>query len=213
MPLPIDLFNEFRIALDAFWYNTLLNLAAMHWGLLRGLVAMGYSVELMNRWLAQVAFAPLIALTNDSLRVGVTLAFVVALLVLGITYLLAAFVRLDVVRPRSAVAWYLAGVLFYSLGPQLYLGLTDFRAAISEGFYLSALDGLQSGVTATFAPLRSVDSSDLALGALCDHLGDYLPSGRGRIDGLDVALSYLRADGIDVMGYHPPTRGIACPPH
>lgn len=32
MPLPIDLFTEFRIAIDAFWYNTLLNLAAMHWG-------------------------------------------------------------------------------------------------------------------------------------------------------------------------------------
>ncbi len=213
MPLPIDLFAEFRIAIDAFWYNTLLNLAAMHWGLLRGLVTMGYSVELMNRWLAQVAFAPLIALTNDSLRVGVTLAFVVALLVLGITYLLAAFVRLDVVRPRSAIAWYLAGVLFYSLGPQLYLGLIDFRAALSEGFYVSALAGLQGSIGTAFAPLGSVETSDLAMGALCDHLGDYLPAGGGRIDGLDVALSYLRADGIDVMGYHPARRGLTCPPH
>jgi hypothetical protein len=213
MPLPIDLFAEFRIAIDAFWYNTLLNLAAMHWGLLRGLVTMGYTVELMNRWLAQVAFAPLIALTNDSLRVGVTLAFVVALLVLGITYLLAAFVRLDVVRPRSAIAWYGAGVLFYSLGPQLYLGLIDFRAAISEGFYVSALAPLQGSIGTAFAPLGSVETSDLAMGALCDHLGDYLPAGGGRIDGLDVALSYLRADGIDVMGYHPARRGITCPPH
>jgi hypothetical protein len=40
-------------------------------------------------------------MTSDTLEVAVGLAFLIALFVLGITYLLAAIIRLDVVSPRS----------------------------------------------------------------------------------------------------------------
>jgi hypothetical protein len=172
-------------------------------------------VEVINRWLAQNAFSPLIQMTNDTLEVAVGLAFVVALFVLGITYLLAAIIRLDVVSPRSAILWYIAGSLFFAVGPSLYQGMNDFRMTVAEGFYLSALNGLQGTVGGTFGSLSQVQSADLGIGAICDHLGVYLPgaTGAGRIDGLDVALAYVRADGPDVMGYPQPFFSPGCPPH
>ena len=88
-----------------FWYNILLSLAGLHWSLLRGLILMGYTVELVNNWLIENAFIPLITQTNASLSVAINLAFVIAMLILGITYLLAAFVHLEVVNLRSAIQW------------------------------------------------------------------------------------------------------------
>ncbi|MDX2139391.1 MAG: hypothetical protein SF123_15005 [Chloroflexota bacterium] len=213
--MPIDPTLGLRIAIDSFWYNLLLNLAGLHWGLLRGFIMMGYIVEVINRWLAQNAFSPLIQMTNETLEVAVGLAFVVALFVLGITYLLAAIIRLDVVSPRSAIIWYIAGSLFFAVGPSLYQGMNDFRMTVAEGFYLSALNGLQGSVGGTFGSLSQVQSADLGIGAICDHLGVYLPGATGaeRIDGLDVALAYLRADGPDVMGYPQPFFSPGCPPH
>ena len=52
--------------------------------------------------------------TNAGLSLALNLTFVVALLVAGITYLLAAFARLRVVEPKAALAWYLAGLLFFA---------------------------------------------------------------------------------------------------
>ncbi|MDX2137329.1 MAG: hypothetical protein SF123_04485, partial [Chloroflexota bacterium] len=213
--MPLDPTAPIRIALDTFWYNLLLNAAGLHWGLLRGFVMMGYVIEVINRWLAQNAFAPLIQMTNDTLQVAVGMAFMVALLALGITYLLAAFIRLDVVNPRSAILWYIAGVLFFTLGPSLYQGMNEFRMAIAEGFYLSALSGVQGSADGAFSSMGQVQSADLPIGAICDHLGVYLPgaTGAGRIDGLDVALAYVRADGPDVMGYPQPMYSPGCPTH
>ena len=211
----VDPLVGLREAIDAVTYNLILSLAGLHWSLLRGFIMMGYTVELVNDWLSQNAFAPLIAQTNASLSLAVSLAFVIALLVLGLTYLLAALIRLDVVNLRSAITWYIAGALFFALGPALYAGMNDFRTQIAQGFYLSTLGGLQGTMGATFDSLRQVQSSDLALGPLCDYLGVYLPgaTGPGAIDGLDVALAYLRAGGPDVMGYPYPLFSPGCPMH
>lgn len=211
----VDPLVGLREAIDAVTYNLILSLAGLHWSLLRGFIMMGYTVELVNDWLTQNAFAPLIAQTNASLSVAVSLAFVIALLVLGLTYLLAALIRLDVVNLRSAITWYIAGALFFALGPALYAGINDFRTQIAQGFYLSTLSGLQGTMGATFDSLRQVQSSDLALGPLCDYLGVYLAgaTGPGAIDGLDVALAYLRAGGPDVMGYPYPLFSPGCPLH
>ncbi|MCA0453839.1 MAG: hypothetical protein LCI00_07695 [Chloroflexi bacterium] len=211
----MDILGGLRVAIDTFWYNLILSLAGLQWSLLRGFIMMGYTIELINRWLATNAFAPLIQFTNNSLQVAVSLAFVIALLVLGITYLLAAFVRLDVVNPRSAIMWYVAGWLFFSIGPSLYQGMNDLRMTIAEGFYASALQGLQNSAGGSFNSLDQVKSTDLDIGPLCDHLEVYLPGATapGRIDGLDVALAYLRADGPDVMGYPQPMYSPGCPAH
>ena len=107
----MDILGGLREAIDIFYYNIIMSLAALHWSLLRGLVMMGYTIRLVNDWLIDNAFVPLIAQTNASLSGAVGIAFMIALLVLGITYLLAAFIRLEVVNFRSALTWYVAGML------------------------------------------------------------------------------------------------------
>ena len=213
MPIIDDMLQGLQVQIDTLWYNILLSLAGIHWSAERAFIMMGYTIELMNTWLVNNAFTPLIAQTNASLQVAVTAAFAIAMLVLGITYLLAAFARIRVVEPRSAFAWYLAGALFFALGPQLYQGMSDFRRDVSQAFYASTLSGLQSATESAFNSLDSVSSSDLGLISLCDNLGSYMPVWNATVDGLDVALAYLRADGIDIMGYPSTPSDPACQPH
>lgn len=211
----MDVLGGIQLQIDILWYNLLYSFAGLHWSILRGFVMMGYNIELLNHWLEEQAFSPLIAATNDSLRVAVGASFLVALIVLGITYLLAAFIHLDVVRPRSAILWYVAGVLFFTLGPSFYESLSDFRAGLSQAFYLSTLSGLESATGTAFSSLSNVVSTDLAIFTPCDNLGVYLPQATavGSIDGIDVALAYLRADGVDIMGYDAPIYSPGCPAH
>ena len=207
MPWVDDILNGLQVQIDKLWYDLLHLLAVAGWTLQKGLFMMGHAIELANLWLAQNAFAPLITQTNNQMRVTAGLAFVIALIVLGITYLLAAFVKLDVVSPRGAIGWYLAGVVFFQLGPLLYQGMNDFRRDLSTGFYTVALDSMQSAGS-PFSSLGAVTSSDLPPLEACDALGPYLPGATGfsnDVDGLDIALAYLLADGQDVMGYPPPT--------
>ena len=213
MPIVDDVLNGLQIQIDTLWYNLLFSLAGMGWSLQRAFLMMGYTIELMNQWLIDNAFTPLITQTNASLQIAVSLAFVVALLVLGITYLLAAFARMRVVEPRSAIAWYLAGALFFSLGPSLYQGMSDFRRTLSSAFYASSLSGLSAATGSAFDSLDSVSSTDMDILNLCDNFGSYMPVWNYTIDGLDVALSYLRADGIDLMGYPSTPRDPYCQPH
>lgn len=211
----MDILGGLQVQIDSFWYNILLSVAGLQWSLQRGFIMMGYTIELINEWLINEAFAPLIQQTNNSLSTAVSLVFVIAPLILGLTYLLAAFIRLDVVNFRSAVMWYVAGLLFFSLGPSLYQGMNDFRSTVAQAFYLSTLNGLQGNVNATFDSLNQVQTTDLGIAPLCDYLGVYLPGATGAngIDGLDVALAYLRADGPDVMGYDYPVYSAGCPIH
>jgi hypothetical protein len=213
MPIVDDVLNGLQIQIDTLWYNLLLSLAGLGWSLQRAFLMMGYTIELMNQWLIDNAFTPLIAQTNASLQLAVSMAFVVALLVLGMTYLLAAFARMRVVEPKSAIAWYVAGALFFALGPSLYQGMSDFRRTLSGAFYASSLSGLSAATGTAFNSLDNVDSSDLGLLTPCDNFGSYMPDWHYSIDGLDVALAYLRADGIDLMGYPSSPRDPLCQPH
>jgi hypothetical protein len=215
MPWVDDVLNGLEIQLDKLWYDVLRLLAVAGWALQKGLFLMGHAIQLLNLWLVNNAFAPLIAQTNSQMRVTASLSFVIALLALGVTYLLAAFVRLDVVRPRSAIAWYLAGAVFFQLGPSLYQGMNTFRQDLSTGFYGVALDSMQSAGS-PFSSLAAVSSDDLPPLQACDALGPYLPNAAGfshDIDGLDIALAYLRADGQDVMGYPAPVLTSCIQPH
>lgn len=203
-----DLLEGLQVQIDKLWYDILRLLAVTGWTLQKGLFMMGHTIDLINLWLVNNAFAPLIQQTNDQMRVTASLSFVIALIVLGITYLLAAFVRLDVVNPRSAIGWYLAGAVFFQLGPTLYQGMYEFRRDVSSGFYNVAMANMDSAGS-PFSSLGAVTSDDLPPLEACDALGPYLPGaqmtafGEG-VDGLDIALSYLLADGQDVMGYPAP---------
>jgi hypothetical protein len=206
----MPILDDVILKLYTFWYNLLYLLAAAHWGLMRGVFMMGYTIELLTQWMTTQAFSPLIQQTGDSLRVATSLAFVFALVILGVTYLIASIVRLDIVSPRNAILWYFAGVLFFSVGPSLYQGMNDFRRTVSSAFYLSVLNTLQGQTGSVMSSLNGVKSPDLGILKPCDNFGPYLgkPGGGGvtvNISGLDIALAYLRADGIDVMGYPYPT--------
>ena len=215
-PMQIDIFAGVRSALDSFVYNIAFSLAGIHWGILRALVMAGHLIERINIWLTEQAFSPLIAMNNEGMRVAFTLAFVIALFVLGITYMIAVFIRLDVVNFQSAVTWYIAGALFFAVGPSLYRGMNDLRNTVSNMFYISTLNGIQSDDGGAFS-LGAVQTADLGLAPLCDYLGMYLQNATlstNNIDGLDVALAYLHADGVDVMGYYAPLGyGLGCPVH
>jgi hypothetical protein len=202
---------DFARMIDEFIYSVIVMLAGVHWSLQKALLMAGYTVKLVNQWLIENAFMPIIAQTNNSLGVAVSVVFVVALLVLGITYLLAAFIRLDVVSPRSAIVWYIAGILFFTIGPSFYQGMNTFRLNISQVMYLSVLQGLDDNA-GDFSSLAQVNSNDLALGNLCDQFDVYLPgaAGPGPIDGLDIALAYLRGHAQDVMGYPQPVFSPGC---
>jgi len=213
MPIVDDVLNGLQIQIDTLWYNLLFSLAGMGWSVQRAFLMLGYTIELINQWLVDQAFTPLIAQTNASLQIAVSLAFVVALLVLGITYLLAAFARLRVVEPKSAIGWYLAGALFFTLGPGLYQGMSEFRRDVTQAFYASTLGELSATTGTAFNSLDNVSSTDLGLIALCDNFGSYLPVWSYTVDGLDVALAYLRADAIDLMGYPSTPRDPSCQPH
>ena len=202
---------DFARMLDELQYNLIVLIAGTHWSLQKAVLMAGYTIKLVNQWLIENAFMPIIAQTNDSLGLAVSVVFVVALLVLGITYLLAAFIRLDVVSPRSAIIWYIAGVLFFTIGPSFYQSMNSFRLNISQVMYLSVLQGLDDHA-GDFSSLAQVNSSDLDLGPLCDQFDVYLPgaTGPGPIDGLDIAMSYLRGHAQDVMGYPQPVFSPGC---
>lgn len=202
---------DFARMIDELFYSVIVLIAGVHWSLQEAVLMAGYTVKLVNQWLIENAFMPIIAQTNDSLSFAIGVVFVVALLVLGITYLLAVFIRLDVVSPRSAIMWYLAGVLFFTIGPSFYQGMNTFRMNISQLMYLSVLQGLDDNA-GDFSSLAQVNSNDLGLGALCDQFDVYLPgaTGPGPIDGLDIALAYLRGHAQDVMGYPQPVYSPGC---
>ena len=202
---------DFARMIDELFYSVIVLIAGVHWSLQEAVLMAGYTIKLVNQWLIENAFMPIIAQTNDSLSLAISVVFVVALLVLGITYLLAAFIRLDVVAPRSAIMWYLAGVLFFTIGPSFYQGMNTFRLNISQLMYLSVLQGLDDNA-GDFSSLAQVDSNDLDLGALCDQFDVYLPgaTGPGPIDGLDITMAYLRGHAQDVMGYPQPVYSPGC---
>lgn len=202
---------DFARMIDELQYSIIVLIAGIHWSLQEALLMAGYTVKLVNQWLIENAFMPIIAQTNNSLGMAVSVVFVVALLVLGITYLLAAFIRLDVVNPRSAIMWYVAGLLFFTIGPSLYQGMNAFRLNISQMMYLSVLQGLDDNA-GDFSSLAQVNSNDIGLGSLCDQFDVYLPgaTGPGPIDGLDIAMAYLRGHAQDVMGYPQPVYSPGC---
>jgi hypothetical protein len=202
---------DFARMIDELFYSIIVLIAGVHWSLQEAVLMAGYTIKLVNQWLIENAFMPIIAQTNNSLSLAISVVFVVALLVLGITYLLAAFIRLDVVAPRSAIMWYVAGVMFFTIGPSFYQGMNTFRLNISQLMYLSVLQGLDDNA-GDFSSLAQVDSNDLDLGPLCDQFDVYLPgaTGPGPIDGLDIAMAYLRGHAQDVMGYPQPVYSPGC---
>jgi hypothetical protein len=45
MPWVNDIINNLQIAIDSFWYNILMMLASLHWGLMRSFLLSGYTIQ------------------------------------------------------------------------------------------------------------------------------------------------------------------------
>jgi len=129
---------DFARMIDELQYSIIVLIAGIHWSLQEALLMAGFTIKLVNQWLIENAFMPIIAQTNNSLSIAVSYVFIVALLVLGITYLLAAFVRLDVVSPRSAFEYKPSDVpecpqwFKFKCGGLLFAGTGQFQRLGSE---------------------------------------------------------------------------------
>src|SRR5215203_4401021 len=93
------------IPLQSLFWNLLFEVAALLWMVDRALLSVGYFILTLTGWMSQNVFAPLLAVVSEQTGVLVGPIFLVALTVLGFTYLMAVFGRFDVVNFRSAVLW------------------------------------------------------------------------------------------------------------
>jgi hypothetical protein len=192
-------------------YYVIQNFAFVHWFVIRIVLGVGFTIQSLNRALTTTFFAPLIQQTSSQMRVAVGLTWVVALFVLGITYLMGAFFKAKVVHPKSAFLWYIAALIFFQVGPSLYAEMNTLRGTIQGAFYASSLTAL-SGITVPQMQNMGNGAAALGMTRLCDNFGPYLGSTAptNYFSGLDIALAYLRADGRDTMGYIAPSGGGEC---
>ena len=69
---------DFARMIDELQYSIIALIAGIHWSLQEALLMAGYTVKLVNQWLIENAFMPIIAQTNNSLGMAVSVVFVVA---------------------------------------------------------------------------------------------------------------------------------------
>ena len=86
------------------------------------------------------------------------------------------------------------------MGPTSILGMEAFRREVAGGFYEAGIDAFNSGGAVTGLDAIGTPPSD-AVTVPTDQLGVFLPiPSVMAVDGVDVALAYLDADGYDMLG-------------
>jgi|GEM_PF-508388 len=189
-------------ALYGIEYNIAHVAADFMWAISRVLTTASVGIGILNQWIAVNFFQPMIQMTSTTMKPIVGVFLFAALCVLGISYLLAAFIRLNVVSLRSVIVWWIAGGFFFSLGPSFYLSMRNLNQALSSVFQGSAVDVLKG--QNPFQQLAGGDAQAsnpiYAMTPLCSNFNGYLNSAKGVINGLDVSLSFQKADGYDVIG-------------
>jgi len=185
-----------------FQYTVAHTLATFMWQLSKMLLTVALAVATVNDWLAAAFFQPMISLTSQAVAPLTSTFFFIALVVLGCTYSLAGLVRLNVVSARNMLLWWLAAALFYTLGPQFYGGLRDLSSSLSSVFYASALQTVENSAS-PFAALAGSDPAPdnpvYVMPPPCNNFTAYLPGSGGKINGIDVALAFQKADGADMF--------------
>lgn len=206
-----DLSQQIQFAVDGLWYGVLLLHAQLQWFLMRIFLVTGIVIDLVTEFLAQQAFAPLISQSNAQFGVAVSMSFTIAILVLGLSYLIAHLIRFNVVEFKSALTWYVGVALFFQLGPELYLAMNQLRSDINSFFYASALQSVNGGASPLTPLQQQLSSSDQPMLTPCDNFG-WLSGQTGSqvgsgVDGLDIGMAYLLATSRDVLGQAPPVIG------
>src|SRR5260221_9058868 len=113
-------------------YSLARTVAGFMWSISRSLTTMGVGVGVLNDWIATNFFQPMIQVTSTAMKPIVGTFLFLALCVLGLSYFLASLIRLNVVSFKSVIVWWIAGAIFFSLGPNLYLSLRDLHKALSS---------------------------------------------------------------------------------
>lgn len=179
-------------------YNLLHAIAGIFWWIDQAIIAVGYYIMALTDWLVDVAMSPLIdAISNQTGGLLVPI-FAIAMLVLAITYLLAVFGQIQIVTFHSAVLWLLFAGFIYQLGPELYQGTEHLRRGIGGLFYEEGINALSSGSTDMTALSLVGTSSEAQMATPANQFAPWIASDV-TIDGLDVAMAYLYADGCDVL--------------
>ncbi len=175
-----------------FVYQLLLGLAEMLWDLARSGLLAGYVIGRVDDWFLSDGFGSTIGLLTNTGDVLLPVFASVAVIALGLSYVLAAWVKIQVVNWQSALGWLLFGLLFYSLAPSLYAEGEGFRRALASGMYDLLL--AEANLTTVQSDLSAIAASPSpGTGVVADQFGD------GYRDGLDVAMAYVLADGEDVL--------------
>lgn len=179
-------------------YSFLYEIAAVLWGLQRAVLLTGYVIMAITDWLINQAFTPLLSSLGAQTEIFLGPVFTIALLILAGTYLMGVFLQIRVVEFKSAVVWFLVALLLFQGGPQLYQGVEEMRRGIAGGFYQEGLELLSEGGGALEALNQVGSGVEAEIPAPTNQFEVFLPNDH-YVDGLDVAMSYLGADGYDVI--------------
>jgi hypothetical protein len=162
------------IPLQSLFWNLIFEGAALLWVVGRALLNVGYFIMVLTGWMSQNIFAPLLDVVNNQTGLLVGPLFVIAMTILGFTYMLSVFGRFEVVRMRSAVMWLLFAAAMYSFGPGIYLGMEDFRRIAGSGFYEAGIAAFNDAGTATGLGAIGTMPSDV-IATPSDQFGMFLP--------------------------------------
>jgi hypothetical protein len=188
------------IPIQTLVWNVLFEVAALLWLVNRALLSVGYFIMALTGWITQNAFAPLLTVISDQTGVLVGPIFVLALTILGLTYILAVFGNFEVVNLRAATLWLLFAGFLFTFGPSAYTGMENLRRLMGGGFYEAGVTALNDASSASGLSVIGATPGD-TIPAPTDQFGQFLPGvpGAAAVDGLDVALAYVAADGYDAL--------------
>ncbi len=168
------------------------------WGINQALLIVGYYLLTITSWLSESMFQPLLESVGNATDSLLLPVFTLAMLTLAITYLLGVFGVFRVVEFRSAITWMFVAVMWFQFGPELYLGFEQTRRELGGAFFATTFTDLTSG-SGSIEGLSDIgDAGDLNINPPTNNFGAFL-SFDTAIDGLDIALAYLNADGCDVL--------------
>ncbi|KAB2893779.1 MAG: hypothetical protein F9K28_07460 [Bacteroidetes bacterium] len=206
-----DLTQDIQFMVDGLWYDLLALHAQIQWFLMKVFFILGIVIDLVTDFMAEQAFAPLITQSNSQFGIAVSMSFTIAMLVLGMSYMIAHFIRFNVVEFKSAFTWYVLVALFFQLGPELYLSMNSLRSDINSFFYATALESINNSGSPLSPLNNNLSNEGIPMLQPCDNFGwltgqTSSQAGAG-VDGLDIGMAYMLATSRDVLGQPPPVIG------
>src|SRR5258708_7706326 len=128
-------------------YGIVTIIAQIMWSISKALITVGVQIGVLTDWITANFFQPMITMSGQTFKPIVGIFFFIAMILLGVSYLLAALVRLNVVNPRNMMLWWIAGAFFFSAGANIYASMRGLSQSLNGVFYASALNTIDNGAT------------------------------------------------------------------